>query len=291
MKRAGVILLATVGLAGCFAPGGGGGGEPAPTTTTTTPSTSSCAAATETYTVTNPNGGAQLYVDVSRPTAGAAGDLPVVLLVPGGVGDSTVFTCRDNVAQQIADAGYVVVAFDPDGRGNSTGTEDEGGTIQQDGLAAVFEFGLTLDGVDADRAAIVTSSYGIAMGSGALVNHPDLPVDLLIDYEGPADRSDLGCHSDRCDEAYWGQREAVTFAAALAVPYVRVQSETDHAQADNEHALKMVNAAFTGGAPLVQLNDFVLTEELGAIPAGVLLPDSYDRRTAEVFVGYLDDLL
>lgn len=281
-------------LAGCLAPGsgsGGGGSGTLPPSSTSPPTTTSCPTPTETSTVTNPNGGAQLYVDVSRPSTGATTDLPVVVLVPGGRGDSTLFTCGTDVAQQLADAGYVVVAFDPDGRGNSTGTEDDGGTVQQDGLAAVVEYALTLDGVDAERAAIVTSSYGITMGSGALVNHPDLPVDLLVDYEGPADRTDLGCHGGSCDEAYWAQREAVTFVAELDVPYVRVQSETDHAQADNEHALKLVNAAFTGGAPLVQLNDFLVTEELSAIPDGVLLPDSYDRRTAATFVAYLEELL
>lgn len=298
--RTAVAGVLTIVLTGCVAPGsGGGGGETVPTPAT--PS-ESCPTPTETATVTNPNGGAGLYVDVSRPSTVATGDLPVVVMVPGGRGDSTLFTCGDDVAQQIADAGYVVVTFDPDGRGNSTGTEDDGGTRQQDGLAAVFELALTLDGVDADRAALVTNSFGVTMASGAMVNHPDLPVDLLVDWEGPADRNDTGgCDgsgsgghlrgNDCTDESFWEQREAATFVAQLDVPYVRVQSETDHVQPDTEHALTVVNAAFTGGVPLVQLNDFVVAEELTAIPDGVLLDDSYDRRTAEVFVAHLEDLL
>jgi len=289
MGKISVAAIALIAMVGCAGPVKKG------------PPTTACPTPTETATVTNPNGDAELYVDVSRPSTGATTDLPVVVLVPGGRADSTLFTCGADVAQQIADAGYVVVAFDPDGRGNSTGTEDEGGTVQQDGLAAVVEYAITLDGVDAERVALISNSFGVTFASGAMANHPDLPVDLLIDWEGPADRNDTGgCDGtsgghlaghDCSDESFWSQREASTFVAQLDVPYVRVQSETDHVQADNNHALTMVNAAFNGGVPLVQLNDYVVTTPLSAIPDGVLLPDSYDRRTAEVFVGHLDALL
>lgn len=71
-------------------------------------------------------------------------------------------------ALRLVDAGFVVVLFDPDGRGKSTGKEDFGGYIHQDGLAAVVRFTADLPYVDAQNMGLVTYSYGITMASGAL---------------------------------------------------------------------------------------------------------------------------
>jgi pimeloyl-ACP methyl ester carboxylesterase len=278
------IAVITAGCVAAPAPGAGGGGS----------------AGGETYWVENPSTGVQLYVEVLRPD-GATSALPMVVMVPGGRSDSTLFTSGANTAQRLADGGYVVVVFDPDGRGQSGGVEDDGGSDQQDGLAAVIEFAVTLDGVDPDRVAVTTNSFGVTIGTGALARHPALPVDVLIDWEGPADRDDTGgCdgtgpggHLDGAcdDESYWGEREASTFVAQIDVPYVRLQSETDHVQPDAHHALVMVNAAINGGVPHVQLNDLVVTAELSEIPEGALLSDSTDRSVAEMYAQYLDALL
>ena len=57
------------------------------------------------------------------------------------------------------------------------------------------------------------------------------------------------------DEAFWAQREASTFIAQIRVSYQRIQSEKDHVQPDNTHAILMVNNAVNGGVPWVRLND------------------------------------
>jgi pimeloyl-ACP methyl ester carboxylesterase len=138
------------------------------------------------YWVTNESGASRLFTQVILPK-NATGKLPALVLVPGGVGDSSDFTARP-IAQILADQGYAVVIFDPDGRGKSSGKENLNGHIHQDGLAAVIRFAATLPVVDAARIGLVTYSYGITMGSGALARHPDLPVRFLIDWEGPANR-------------------------------------------------------------------------------------------------------
>jgi len=227
-------------------------------------------------TVTNPTSGASLAVRAFYPSEGAR-NLPAVVLVPGGAGDSTSFTKprANGISQvdQFLDAGFVVFVFvfDPDGRGLSGGIDDDDGFIQQDGLAAVIEYSASLPGVDPQRIVLVSYSYGVTMATGALARHPDLPVLFYIDWEGPADRNDTG----GCDEAhlghlqghpcddedYWSEREAAAFAKEIAVPYQRVQSAKDHVQPDVDHAILMINNATaseyggSGIAPWTRLND------------------------------------
>jgi len=219
------------------------------------------------YTVTNPSSGASLAVYVNLPAAAAQSPAPALVLVPGGSGASSSFRKPNGEFDAFAQAGYAVIVFDPDGRGQSAGTEDYNGFIQQDGLAAVIEFAATLPRVDPARIGLVTYSYGITMGAGALARHPDLPVAFLIDWEGPANRNDTGgCDAGSLghlqdvasctDEAFWAQREASTFISQIRVPYQRIQSEKDHVQPDNTHAILMVNNAVNGGVPWVRLNDY-----------------------------------
>jgi pimeloyl-ACP methyl ester carboxylesterase len=217
------------------------------------------------YTVTNPASGASLAVFVNAP-ANTSSPSPALILVPGGSGSSASFRKPNGEFYAFPQAGYAVIVFDPDGRGQSTGKEDYNGFIQQDGLAAVIEFAATLPGVDAARIGLISYSYGITMASGALARHPDLPVKFLIDWEGPANRDDTGgCDAGSLghlqdvasctDEAFWAQREASTFIAQIRVPYQRIQSQKDHVQPDNIHAILMVNNAVAGGVPWVRLND------------------------------------
>ena len=120
------------------------------------------------YWVTNPTSGAKLFVHVARPQNWNGGALPALVLVPGGTGPGD-----PQRADRLAQQGFIVVAFDPDGRGRSEGSEDQDGFIQQDGLAAVVQAIYNLPEVDQDNIAIVTYSYGITMGSGALARYPD----------------------------------------------------------------------------------------------------------------------
>lgn len=257
------------------------------------------------YRVTNPTSGAALAVWVVYPVNwDSQSRLPALILVPGGNGDSSTFLRRKpggSMVEVINQAGYAVVLFDPDGRGQSGGMEDYNGFIHQDGLAEVIRFAATLPGVDAAQIGLVTSSYGITMGAGALARHPDLPVKFLIDWEGPANRNDTGgCDGSgighlkqvaSCtDEAFWAQREASAFIGQIRVPYQRIQSEKDHVQPDNAHAILLVNNALAGGVPWVRLNDLSPNQTYDAANPPAMLPDSIDRQTAQWIVKYAAEL-
>lgn len=275
-----------------------GGGNP--------PASSSSTGKSEQYTVTNPSSGAALFVQVFYPdTWDGQTQLPALVLVPGGSGDSGAFL-RSSPAGSTVDvvnqAGYVAVIFDPDGRGQSGGTEDYNGFIQQDGLAEVIRFAATLTGIDPANIGLVTYSYGITMGAGALARHPDLPVKFLMDWEGPANRNDTGgCDSGRLghlkevatcsDESFWSQREASTFIGQIRVPYQRLQSEKDHVQPDNAHAILMVNNAVNGGVPWVRLNDLTPNQTYDPANPPAMLPDDVlDRRQDRFIVDYAKEL-
>ncbi len=188
-------------------------------------------------------------------------NLPVLILVPGGSGDSQEFEKRNKSAESLAKEGFTVVTFDPDGRGLSEGKEDYNGFDQQDGLKAVIE---AVNSTGSEKIGLVTFSYGITMGSGVLARYPDLPVNFLMDWEGPANRDDTGgCKGDvsghleeiaECeDEAFWSEREASTFMSDITVPYFRIQSEKDHVQPDAQHAWLLLTAALNN-SPWVRIN-------------------------------------
>lgn len=256
------------------------------------------AGAADAYWVVNPTSGARLFTRVILPE-NATGKLPALVLVPGGVGNSTDFT-RTSAAQTLADQGFAVVIFDPDGRGQSGGREDLNGHIHQDGLAAVIRFAATLPSVDPTRIGLATYSYGITMGSGALARHADLPVRFLIDWEGPADRNytTSGCGQPTgrirwqpcSDNAFWAEREAVNFIGKLRVPYQRIQSEKDHVQPTNAHAVDMINAAIKGGVPFVRLNDYPPNQTYDPKAPPAMFPESQDRLLEQKIATYAREL-
>lgn len=261
----------------------------------------------ESYTVTNPSSGAALYVAVFYPESwDGQTKLPTLVLVPGGNGDSGSFVRKPpkgfSTVEVINQAGYAAVVFDPDGRGQSGGTENYNGFVHQDGLAEVIRFAATLPGVDSANIGLVTYSYGITMGAGALARHPDLPVKFLIDWEGPANRNDTGgCDgagrghlkdvASCTDEAFWAEREASTFIGQIRVPYQRVQSQTDHVQPDNAHAILMVNNAVSGGVPWVRLNDETPNQTYDPNNPPAMLSDNVlDRQQDRFIVEYAKEL-
>jgi dipeptidyl aminopeptidase/acylaminoacyl peptidase len=237
-------------------------------------------------------------VYVNLPAAAAESPVPALVLVPGGSGASSSFRKPNGEFYAFVQAGYGVIVFDPDGRGQSTGTEDYNGFIQQDGLAAVIEFAATLPGVDPSRIGLATYSYGITMGAGALARHPDLPVAFLIDWEGPADRNDTGgCDAGSLghlkevascsDEAFWAQREASTFISQIRVPYQRIQSQEDHVQPDNAHAILMVNNAVNGGVPWVRLNDLPPNQTYDPASPPAMLSEEESRLLPVLVLKYV----
>ncbi len=252
------------------------------------------------YWVTNPMSSVRLYVRVILPK-NASDKLPTLVLVPGGIGASNNFTDPPNRAQTIADAGFAVVVFDPDGRGKSSGSENFGGRAHQDGLAAIIRFIATLPQVNVQKIGLVTYSYGITMASGALARHSTLPIKFLIDWEGPANRNytTIGCRGNvpggiqwqSCaDENYWREREAATFITQVHVPYQRIQSEKDHVQADNAHALLMVNEAVQAKLPWVRLNDDVPNRTYDPAAPPTMLPEQQDKYLEKRIIQYAKEL-
>jgi len=218
------------------------------------------------YWVINPTSGAQIFVKIYHPPSWQSGNLPTLILVPGGIA-----TVSPQKAVHLASLGYTVILFDPEGRGKSEGVEDYNGFIHQDGLAQVIRQAAALPGVDAQRIGLVSYSYGITMASGALARYPDLEVRFLIDWEGPADRYDTTseCQPNThipwppCeDELFWAQREALTFISQIRVPYQRLQSEQDHVQ---------------GNSPWVRLNELPANQTYDLNQPPAMLPESQDR--------------
>ncbi len=260
----------------------------------------------DSYWVTNPTGGARLYVRVIHPKNWDGRALPTLVLVPGGSSDSSGFLKPPSQAQRLADAGLTIVVFDPDGRGRSEGKEDYDGYTHQDGLAAIIRFVATLPEVDASQIGLVSYSYGITMAAGALARYPDLPVLFLIDWEGPADRNDTGgcdaAHTGHLkkypcdDEAFWREREAATFALHLSVPYQRLQSERDHVQPDNNHALLMIANATAkeygghGIAPWTRLNSLEPNTVYDTANPPPMLSERDSKRLEPLIVRYALEL-
>lgn len=249
-----------------------------------------------TYWVTNPSSGARLAVRVYYPTGGGAESLPAVLLVPGGTG--TIDAAK---ARRLAEENLIVITFDPDGRGWSGGQEDYGGFIHQDGLAAVAQAARSIPGVNSGRFGLVSYSYGITIASGALSRFPNLGLAFLIDWEGPADRSDttVGCGAhpsstawQPCDdEAFWSEREALRFIAGIGVPYQRIQSQSDHVQPNNDHAVILLNAAVEGGVPWARLNDYPPGRTFDPAHPPPMLPESQDRLLERQIAAYVVEIL
>ncbi|MBN1991769.1 MAG: hypothetical protein JW953_03630 [Anaerolineae bacterium] len=253
-----------------------------------------------TYRVINPASQARLYVQVIHPQDWDGSALPTLILVPGGSADSSRFVQPPSQAQLMADAGLTIIVFDPDGRGQSEGVEDDNGFSQQDGLAALIRFAATLPEVDAARMGLVSYSYGVTMATGALARHPDLPIQFLIDWEGPANRNDTGgCDEAQTghlqghpcdDEDFWQEREAATFALNLPVPYQRLQSEKDHAQPDNAHALLMManaTAAEYGGhgmSPWTRLNNLTPNTLYTVSNPPPMLPEGQSQKPEPLII-------
>ncbi len=245
------------------------------------------------YWVTNPTSGARLYTRVYYPANWNGSDLlPALVLMPGGIGESD-----PQKASRLTAEGFLVIIFDADGRGRSEGTEDYNGSITQDGLAAVIVAAAGLPGLDTARYGLVSYSYGVTAATGTLARYPDLPIDFYIDWEGPVDRNytTTGCGAARAegiqwqpcsDNAWWAEREAVTFIVNVNVPYQRIQSVQDHVQPNNDHAIDIVNAAVAGGVPWVRLNDYPPNQTYDKNNPPAMVPETEDRMLEQRVARY-----
>lgn len=270
--------------------------QPIPTTITETSSQPSGellpAQELDAYWVVNPTSAARLWVRVFYPENwNGTQELPALVLMPGGIGRA-----EPEKAAHLASQGYIVIIFDADGRGRSEGTEDYNGYVTQDGLAAVITAAATLPGLDLDQYGLVSFSYGVTAAAGVLARHPSLPIDFFIDWEGPVNRqyTTTGCtgisHNidwQPCtDDTWWAEREALQFIGSVQVPYQRIQSENDHVQMNNNHAIDIVNAAVAGDVPWARLNEYPpgLTYDINDPP--VMLPDEQDKHLETIVAVY-----
>ena len=218
------------------------------------------------FRVTNPATGSSLAVYAELPSSSPP--YKAIVVVPGGVKDASGVFSRDGMRQPILNSGVAIFRFDPDGRGQSGGSEDLGGKVQQAGLREVIAQVIARDDVIDDQVGVFSNSMGIQMASGALANGKT-GARFLIDYEGPSSRAyTAGCEGNQgmtrppwppgldCgDDAYWGEREAQSHMATVTVPYQRIQRAQDHVHGtDAGHAVALYQAALDGPSPWVRLN-------------------------------------
>lgn len=189
---------------------------------------------------------------------GAAGASPALVLCPPHGSAAAAFSGPNSLldADALARAGFVVLRFDPPGRGDATGEEDFGGPEHQDAVRVAVAHLRATPGVDAARIGILSLFSGLSMAAGAAAPSGAA---FLLDVEGPADRETLAAELPEAlgpDALWWGDREPVGLLGGFRGAYVRVQGAVDLARpGEIRHALRMVRAAVDAGVPFVQLND------------------------------------
>ena len=272
----GFLIFSIVGCSGGSS-GGGGGSTTDPTTSpTVSPTTSPTVTPTgsptitptptaspttspqdEEFTITNPTSGAKLWAKVYYPpNVDTKAKYPGLIMVPGGLGFGSQIDDAPNGPKNFAEDGFIVMVFDPDGRGNSEGDENWNGIIHQDGLNQLFKQLVANPYVDTDNIGLYTSSLGIAMGAGAVGRYPNNPtVHYLVDGEGPSDRFYITNFDDphfleifdghtTDDVEWWDEREAYRTIRTYPGKYVRLQTSMDHVhKEDMGHALMMIENA------------------------------------------------
>lgn len=218
-----------------------------------------------TYT-TNPTDGAQIAYYVDMPEG--SGPFPTLVFANGSTHAASE-ELKPQRTTPFIKAGFGLVYFDAEGRGNSGGTENVNGEATQDAFAQVVREIAKDPRVDPKRIAVASYSLGVATVTGALARHPDLPAKFYIDWEGPASREFIaGCGDsgrptpgkgtipwgDCNDDSWWKPREAAEQIGKIKIPYWRLQYAKDHVQPDYGHTLLMVQNAEKAGVR-VRLND------------------------------------
>ncbi|MFT4976010.1 MAG: pimeloyl-ACP methyl ester carboxylesterase, partial [Myxococcota bacterium] len=245
--------------------------------------------------VTNPTSNAKLAAFAVSPVG--EGPFPAIVIVPGGTKEGSRALRPPEWAAFVA-AGFAVVTFDPDGRGESDGEEGRNGFAQQDGLSAIIDWAAARPEINGEQIGVLSLSYGVTMAMGALTRH-ETPAKFLIDWEGPANRSfTAGCGGRELrgggggvtegisceDEAFWSEREASSMVGALTVPYLRVQFTEDHAQPDAQSSLAMIHAARAGSVPWSSVNDEAPDKAIDALDDFATHPDP--RKRTDILVRY-----
>jgi dipeptidyl aminopeptidase/acylaminoacyl peptidase len=189
----------------------------------------------------------------------AEGPAPAVVLCPGADHDRRAFSSKSAPvrAEEVAALGFVVLIFDPSGRGESWGPEDFGGTEHQDNVAIAVQWLRACPSVDPDHVGLVGISLGVASAVGAARRLADAgcPVAWVIDWEGPCDRRSITAEQTMNapamghrydDDSYWFVREAVHHVSHIRCGYLRLQANPDHAQPGELGHAEAMMAAVSG---------------------------------------------
>lgn len=200
--------------------------------------------------IINPASGARLAVVANTPEGPCP--YPLVVLVAGGLSAGETYFGGPGIARRLAGLGYAVVHFDPDGRGKSAGVEDYNGTVHQEGLSAVIARAITDLLVDPGSVVVAGFCFGATMAAGALARHPELPIRLFLDWEGPANRDDVragasvlgwALPSESVADGWWREREESTFIKGVEAPYQRVEGTPNHLRLEPSGCLDLVGRA------------------------------------------------
>lgn len=217
--------------------------------------------------LTTPNG-ESIFVAWWVPSGD--GPFPAVIVVPNMHRGSAGAFYQAPYRELVKD-GFVLVGFEPEGVGRSTGVGTCLGPNHQADLKAVIEFVASLPYVDRSNIGLVSFSGAALLAGTTLGRYPDLPVAYWVYGEGPCDGSMVHAKTPDCSDlcnhcntkmdpspenkAWWDERSPVNFISNYRGHYLRVQAEVDHEQGRFvEHALRMNNAAVRGGVPWVRIN-------------------------------------
>lgn len=200
----------------------------------------------EEFWIENPMSGTKLCVHEFRPEKFDETNIyPAIILLPGGNGYGTQLE-QGGLPKKLAESlNAITIVFDPDGRGKTKeGTDDISGPIHQAGLNEVTKFITGHPYVDKSNVGYYTMSFGIIMGACAAGRYPNNPpLKFILDWEGPDGHLCPTNHVGRYDMDFWGEREASEFIKDFSGIYIRLQSQKDHVQKTNDHALRMINGA------------------------------------------------
>jgi hypothetical protein len=185
--------------------------------------------------------------------------------VPGGLSPGTDYDRGSEItADDVSSLGFIVLHYDPLGRGRTGGTEDYWGTNHQHELFVVLEHLSKYPDVLSNDIGVFSFSIGITISAGSLA-HYDLPfVKYLYDWEGPSNRFNITKNNTHkpllafstSNLSFWKEREAAKFMGEIKCGYFRYQSQRDHMQGNYKgHAIELVNLATRGRAKWTRLND------------------------------------
>jgi hypothetical protein len=208
------------------------------------------------------------------------GPYPALIGISGGDG-SNIFQHMPFIKEGVLGMGLLAVDFAPQGRSVSEGEDNYHGYIHQEDLKAVIDFLYKQDFTDKNNIGIISFSYGIAIATGSLSRYPDMPVQFLIDFEGPACpgrdlrramenneewlsnpvlsnvlEGDVIHGGSIYDDEYWDERDASLFIRNIPCPYLRIQFQIDHVQGTSKyHMMDIINSASEYSGKWTRCND------------------------------------